>query len=490
MLEAVRQVKKLAIEEARHTLTAAERSLAVVEQRRDYYLRLVTAGLRPEEVKQTQLIDQARRKQMAGSTAMLIAGGVASIPAVHAGASGVMGSPVAYSTVVTGLALAKVVEHGGQALTIEAASLNAEASIAGITGGFIRRAEEWQNQLNLSLREIRQIEKQIEAARVRVAVAERDSENHERQIENARSVREFMEQKFTNVALYQWMVGQVSTLYFQSYQLAYDLGKQTERAYRHELALPDATFIQFGYWDSLKKGLLAGERFQFDLERMDASYLENNLREYELTRHVSLALLDPLALLQLQTAGSCEFSVPEALFDVDYPGQYLRRIKSVGVTVPCVTGPYTGVPMRLTLVSSRTRVDPSADGEYPMEVTADDPRFQIQTGAVQAIAISNGRADTGLFAADDRDERYLPFEGCGVISDWSLSLTSAVQTFAWTHDHRCRAPYPLHGQRRGRIVARSGVGVTQFGARKSALPQGVLGEERISYAVARLPAAP
>ena len=85
---------------------------------------------------------------------------------------------------------------------------------------------------------------------------------------------------------------------------------------------------------------------------MDAAYLGNNLREYEITRHVSLALLDRMAMLQLQTAGTCEFSVPEALFDIDYPGHYLRRIKSVSVTVPCVTGPEMGVPMRLTLVSA------------------------------------------------------------------------------------------------------------------------------------------
>ena len=46
-----------------------------------------------------------------------------------------------------------------------------------------------------------------------------------------------------------------------------------------------------------------------------------------------------------------------------------------------------------------------------MELSADDPRFQVQTGAVQSIAISGGRDDSGLFAADHRDERYLPFEG-------------------------------------------------------------------------------
>jgi peptidoglycan hydrolase-like protein with peptidoglycan-binding domain len=53
-------------------------------------------------------------------------------------------------------------------------------------------------------------------------------------------------------------------------------------------------------------------------------------------------------------------------------------------------------------------------------------------GAAQSIAISGGRDDSGLFAADHRDERYLPFEGCGAISNWSVTLTSAVATFDWT----------------------------------------------------------
>jgi hypothetical protein len=165
---------------------------------------------------------------------------------------------------------------------------------------------------------------------------------------------------------------------------------------------------------------------------MDTGYLAANAREYELTKHVSLALLDPVALLQLQTAGSCEFSIPEAFFDLDYPGHYLRRIKSVSVTAPCVTGPFTGVPMRLTLVSSATRIDPSATGDYPMDATGVDARFQQQVGAVQSVSFSSGREDSGLFTPDYRDERYLPFEGSGAIGNWSLQLTSAVPTFAWT----------------------------------------------------------
>ena len=49
-------------------------------------------------------------------------------------------------------------------------------------------------------------------------------------------------------------------------------------------------FIQFGYWDSLRKGLLAGERLLVRPQADGAAYLEHNRREYELTKHVSLAL--------------------------------------------------------------------------------------------------------------------------------------------------------------------------------------------------------
>ena len=65
--------------------------------------------------------------------------------------------------------------------------------------------------------------------------------------------------------------------------------------------------------------------------------------EYELTKHVSLRLHFPLEFLRLQATGSCEIEVPEWMFDLDYPGHYMRRIKNVTVTIPCVVGPYTGV---------------------------------------------------------------------------------------------------------------------------------------------------
>ena len=67
-------------------------------------------------------------------------------------------------------------------------------------------------------------------------------------------------------------------------------------AYRFELGLQQSSYIQFGYWDSLKKGLLAGEKLFQDLKRLEGAYLDQNHREYEISKSISLLLLDPLAL--------------------------------------------------------------------------------------------------------------------------------------------------------------------------------------------------
>src|SRR4029077_1840745 len=117
-----------------------------------------------------------------------------------------------------------------------------------------------------------------------------------------------------------------------------------------------ASFIQFGYWDSLKKGMLAGERLHADLKRMEIAYLNQNARELEITKHVSLLQLDPSALVQLRETGECGITIPEVLFDLDFPGHYFRRIKNVSISIPCVAGPYTGLSSTLTLLTSKIRV--------------------------------------------------------------------------------------------------------------------------------------
>lgn len=150
---------------------------------------------------------------------------------------------------------------------------------------------------------------------------------------------------------------------------------------------------------------------------MEAAYLERNRRELEITKHVSLRELDPEALLNLRRTGSCEFNIPEVLFDLDFPGHYFRRIKSASVSVPCVVGPYVGVTGTLRLMSSKLRDKAIVSAPYQNEAN-----YRVSNLPTQAIATSTGQNDSGLFELNFRDERYLPFEGAGAISSWEFEL--------------------------------------------------------------------
>src|SRR5262249_4861302 len=160
--------------------------------------------------------------------------------------------------------------------------------------------------------------------------------------------------------------------------------------------------------------------------RLDTAYHAQNDREYELTKHLSLAQLDPVALLTLKRSGTCRFSVPELAFDLDHPGHYFRWIKSISLSIPCVVGPYTTIGARLRLEKGAMRVSPTLMGpagqadRYPRHPV--DDRFREQVGAVNVIATSQAQQDDGLFQLDFGDPRYLPFEGAGAISDWELKL--------------------------------------------------------------------
>jgi hypothetical protein len=327
----------------------------------------------------------------------------------------------------------------GAALYAWARSINSlasdhtfQANAASAMAGYARRTEEWDFQMNLAGKELMQIDKQIAAANIRIQMAQKELDNQDQQIDNASAIEDFLRNKYTSQDLYDWMASQISTVYFQCYQMAYGLAKRAERAFRFERGLTDSNYIQFGYWDSLKKGLLSGERLYLDLKRLEMAYLDQNKREYEIAKHMSLVLTNPMALIALKQTGQCIVELSEALFDADYPGHYMRRIKSVSLTIPAVTGPYTSVNCTLTLLKSSIRVksDPAgSEGNYVRDQNSDDPRFVDNFSALESIATSHGQNDTGMFELNFRDERYLPFEGQGAISIWQIDMPRDTNAF-------------------------------------------------------------
>jgi hypothetical protein len=59
----------------------------------------------------------------------------------------------------------------------------------------------------------------------------------------------------------------------------------------------------------------------------------------------------------------------------------------------------------------------------------EDSNFLHSIGGIQSIATSSGQNDSGLFELNFRDERYLPFEGAGAISTWSIELPGKFRQF-------------------------------------------------------------
>ncbi len=161
---------------------------------------------------------------------------------------------------------------------------------------------------------------------------------------------------------------------------------------------------------------------------MEAAYMALNPRLEELTKSVSLALLDPLALERLRSTGKCSFTLPEAIFDLDHPGHYFRRIKTLAVNVPCVAGPQVGVTARVTMVANRYRANTELkEGCYCAQ--PNDSRFVANRGGIASISTSTAMNDSGLFEVALGDERYLPFEGAGVESSWTVELQHTLPTF-------------------------------------------------------------
>ncbi|MFY0598323.1 MAG: hypothetical protein JXR03_01545 [Cyclobacteriaceae bacterium] len=427
LLKAIRQIKKQSIAENQETIESLKHAKELAEIRKKYYSS--RKYMNRSEKQQLKRMDRSLQLKFSSQGVGLLAGVVGQISDFEVGLAGAFGSPFVTAS-GGGNTLFRGLQGAMGALNALSEVESNKAAKSGIKGGYERRKDDWQLQVELAEKELEQIERQITGAEIRLAISERDLENQDMQIEQSSEVQKFMKDKYTNKDLYNWMSRQISSLYFQSYQLAYDVAKMAEKSFEHELAKEDTTYIKFGHWDSLKAGLLAGEKLQGDLRRLEVAHLEQNQREYELTKHVPLSMLSPNQLIDLRETGTCEFYIPEVLFDLDQPGQYMRRIKSVRLTIPAVTGPYTNVNAKLTLLANRRRkntkdVDTAADYAW----SADDSRFVSDVGGIQAVAISSAQNDAGLFELNFQDERYLPFEGAGAISHWRLELPAEHRQF-------------------------------------------------------------
>jgi hypothetical protein len=333
---------------------------------------------------------------------------------------------------IGGRNLGKTAENVKDAIQTGGESLSMFGEATGILAAYKRMRQDWELQELITISEIAQMEEQLKGAEFQKKAAQQEIAILEQQIEHNASITTFMKDKFSNQQLYQWMIGKLSGIYFQTYKLAHDMARYAEQAFRYERGLTEreVAYIQPAYWDSQRKGLLAGESLGLDLDRMEQAFIESNSRRLEISRHISLLELDPLALLQLKTTGQCEFRLPESLFDYDFQGHYCRQIKTLALDFDMGESGQQ-VLATLTQLGHQTVLEPDAkavkyllkpDGSPPLSIRSD-------WRASQQIAISHldeempGEENNGVFEASPADERYLPFEGTGAVSVWRLTLS-------------------------------------------------------------------
>jgi hypothetical protein len=291
---------------------------------------------------------------------------------------------------------------------------------AGLEASNQRRAQGWKHMVKQADYELKELDKQIKGAEIHKDLATRSLELHEKSSEQVNEVYEFYGEKFSNLGLYTWLSTTLQRLYREAYNSAYSMAKLAEQAYRFERSDDSSELLGSGHWEASKAGLLAGERLMIDLQNLERKFIETNYRSLEINQSFSLTQIAPAALIQLRETGSCEFEIPEIFFDLFYPGHYRRKIKSVRLTIPCVTGPYTNVSATLTLLGSSIRVKPVV-GENELKPV---PRTRSVS-----IATSSAQNDAGVFELNFRDERYMPFEGAGAVSNWKLGLPREFRAF-------------------------------------------------------------
>jgi hypothetical protein len=396
------------VDTAQNAVDALSAQLDTVTARRDYFQGLIDAG--PNTWENTRAGSQylASGLHVSASEMMSSAGLLFLIPDI--------GSPFAlkFGGTQTGQSAAQL----AGALRDDARSFESIAASADVLAVFARRAESWRHEVDMANLELAQINKQLLGANIRLKIAQRALDIHNKTIDQGQQILDFYQGRFSSLGLYTWLSTAMQTLYRQAYAGAYAMARLAEQAYRFERNDDTAPMLSGSYFNPQYGGLLAGETLLAELQDMERRFIETNYRTLEIDQAFSLAQIAPDALVSLRENASCTFAIPEVFFDLFYPGQYRRRIKAVRLTIPCVTGPYTNVSATLTLQESRIRLTKDAT-----DLTTVPPRRSV------ASAASTAQNDAGIFEFSFRDERYMPFEGAGAVSSWTIELPSAFRQF-------------------------------------------------------------
>ncbi|KAF5578163.1 toxin subunit [Fusarium subglutinans] len=318
-----------------------------------------------------------------------------------------------------GSSIASAIQTGAMVMRTKGMIAAEESNQAGRKGRMARQLQDRRLQANVKGREIKATDKQIEMQKTRILAAEKEIESQRVSVEDAAQAEAYNRTKYTNQQLYAWIDNSSPA------------AQQAESSSSFEKGRKVSILKPSGYWNTSRDGLLAADNLYLDLRRLEALYLKGPRWDYEITKTVSLRQINPLALLRLRVNGSTDFSISEHQYDLDFPGHYMRRIRSVSVSIPAVISPHSSLNATLSLIKSQYRINSTAATakEY---LTTNSECHRSDRVPISSIAISSGANDAGAFELNFSGPKYLPFEGAGAISSWRLTLPCEIPKFDYS----------------------------------------------------------
>ncbi|MDE1474006.1 neuraminidase-like domain-containing protein [Xenorhabdus bovienii] len=411
------RIQQRTVDEVDADITVLAESRRSAQNRLEKYQQLYDEDINHGEQRAMSLFDAAAGQSLAGQVLTTAEGVADLVPNVFGFACG-------------GSRWGSALRAAASVISLSATASQYSAEKISRSETYRRRRQEWEIQRDNADGEVRQMDAQLDALKIRREAAQMQVEYQETQQAQTQAQLELLQRKFTNKALYSWMRGKLSAIYYQFFDLTQSFCLMAQEALRRELNDKGVTFIRGGVWNGTTAGLMAGETLLLNLAEMEKAWLERDERALEVTRTVSLAQVyqalpsDSFSLTEKLTqflrdgkgnAGvsgnelklsSGQIAASVRLSDLNIFGDYpeslgrTRQLKQVSVTLPALVGPYEDIRAVLNYGGS-----------------------VVMPRGCSAIALSHGMNDSGQFVLDFNDARYLPFEGIPVNDSGSLTLS-------------------------------------------------------------------
>ncbi|WEK31605.1 MAG: Tc toxin subunit A [Candidatus Pseudomonas phytovorans] len=320
-----------------------------------------------------------------------------------------------------------------------------------------RRAAEWAFNKAQTEWDLKIIDQQLKETNIELNASTIALAQCEQARINEQETYVSMTTGFTIIPVYNWLVARQEYIYGVAYDAVRSLCLSVEAAWRYEIGdYRRDSFIDTSAWRDNYKGMLVGESLLVNLQQMENEYLARNERRLTIKKSFSLkkkldsdatkpeekwaGIFNADAKRTTPLTHSFEFKADD--FDKSYPGQYLRQLKYVSVTLVfkadkkveelCAILKQTGSATLLEPDKNAARsFYPGNDSEKKIKDARENPRLVLRNPREnQQIALSSTVAEDGLgydagtwvYELMFHDGRYLPFEGTGAISQWTLEL--------------------------------------------------------------------